>query len=783
MRHKYQIRRHYDLDLDPSWIQGAITAFTDITAYFDEKSRSARGYPEKIGSSWRGRTATAVKEEMLGWSEVMATGHLRLAAAVSALQKFKNDLEDLATDLNTLNNTYDDLKLEYSNTSIQSNEPYSRLSGKSAEDTWAADQRRCDQRFEGLRERAEDSARALARVLDEAVLVPIPSNLRSTSCLGPSGEQQVFDSAYAALSGPMGLAAARFGAGYGSELTPAEAQTKAIEWADRLEQLQSSPEKVLSPEQISTFSRYAKDPRFAAELVRIVGLEKFVALTEGIARQPKDRDLAHRGVEYPGKEDYDQARANLVRALAVTLGTASHEPGFPADAASQLVDLAKRGHGAAVDILLRLGGPYAKAFSVDIAEQMYAAEQQELGGPPDHPVRSQVIVDSIRQGDIHLTGIGDFGDPMAGALAALSGHPREAQLFLLAKDPQQGTSRLRYLVTKHDWATDRGQALGDIVIAAGTIIPQDDTKGSPGADSVAVSEEFLSSLKFVKPKTGASYFDVPIKAKRAIGAIIAVYYEEAMATREWSDASPRAEEARLPVFYGTRERLPQLVQAACGDPEGAALILAGHVLHTQSALLDAADKMKAAKSPDEIADARISWNGALAGQSKMIELISTSIQFVATGEGRKLDLATAEEQEAREQDILTMTAVASGLLPSLPMVGLAAGSGLTVLANVIAEKLAPSAETNYEEMGRQETLHVERSLKSQLQNQAAMVGLSTGIYYQGFTSTPQVPMPRSKELAEFTDASGAVLPWNQMSGKQQQAFIHWAANHPLGDFS
>ncbi|MGL5829933.1 MAG: hypothetical protein ACRC0L_10240, partial [Angustibacter sp.] len=454
MRYRYQSRRHYDLDLDPSWIQGAINAFSDITAFFENKSREAGGYPEKIGGSWRGRTATAVKEEMLGWSEVTARGHLRLAAAVLALKKFKSDLEDLNTDLNTLNNHYDDLKFDYRNNSPQQSDPHAQLSPNPAEGTWATGQRTCDQRFEQLRERAEDSARALARVLDEAVLVPIPSNLPATSCLGPLGEQQLIDSGFTALSGSLGLAAARFGAGYGAELTPEEAKAAATEWADRLEQLQSTPDMVLSPTQIATLTRYAKDPRFAAELVRIFGLDKFVALTEGIARQPHDRDLAHRGVEYAGKEEYDLGRVSVVRALASTLGTASHEPGFPPDGADQLVNLAKRGHGAAVDILLRLGGPFAPALSVDVAEKFYAAEQQEIAGQPDHPVRSQVIVSSIRQGEIHLRGIGDFGDPVAGALAALSGHPREAQLFLLAEDPQQDTNRLKYLVTKHDWGTD-----------------------------------------------------------------------------------------------------------------------------------------------------------------------------------------------------------------------------------------------------------------------------------------------------------------------------------------
>jgi hypothetical protein len=63
--------RHYQLNFDVDSLATAIRALTAISAFCYEKSKSSKGYPARIGNSWHGKTATAVKEEMTGWGTIM----------------------------------------------------------------------------------------------------------------------------------------------------------------------------------------------------------------------------------------------------------------------------------------------------------------------------------------------------------------------------------------------------------------------------------------------------------------------------------------------------------------------------------------------------------------------------------------------------------------------------------------------------------------------------------------------------------------------------------------
>ncbi|MGL5828873.1 MAG: hypothetical protein ACRC0L_04805, partial [Angustibacter sp.] len=281
----YYRNRQYNLYLDAEYIQSAFAAVAEISAYCDDKSRSAKGYPDKIGTSWTGRAATAIKTEMLGWATVMERSHLRLGGAAAALQKYKNDIYDINHDLESLNRDYEDLKSAHSSASIQSNDAYSRLSRESPEEKWASDQKACDHRFSVLLERAETAARALANSLTEAVLVPIPNELHAQQCLSPSSEQKLSDITYSSLLTALPLVGARAAAGYGDELSAIEAEAKAQAWATRLEAVSVDINEKISAEELAAFATLSKDPQFAAALIRKLGVNKYVELTQKIARQ------------------------------------------------------------------------------------------------------------------------------------------------------------------------------------------------------------------------------------------------------------------------------------------------------------------------------------------------------------------------------------------------------------------------------------------------------------------------------------------------------------------
>ncbi|MGL5828260.1 MAG: hypothetical protein ACRC0L_01665, partial [Angustibacter sp.] len=82
--------RHYTITLDIERLNSINQLLKEWTAVWSTASTNSANFPNDIGESWTGKTATAVKREMTGLAEVTQRASDRIAAARLAVEAFQN---------------------------------------------------------------------------------------------------------------------------------------------------------------------------------------------------------------------------------------------------------------------------------------------------------------------------------------------------------------------------------------------------------------------------------------------------------------------------------------------------------------------------------------------------------------------------------------------------------------------------------------------------------------------------------------------------------------------
>lgn len=263
---------------------------------------------------------------------------------------------------------------------------------------------------------------------------------------------------------------------------------------------------------------------------------------------------AQQTAEGRAKADAERKKVQAILGLlSEALGYASKNGALSADYASRLGDAATDDSSKpstkawALSTILQQG-TYSEDFLLTIGDKLEAYEQGKGRGQRAW----QRLMPSSGGGTDALGPYQQFGyyDPFVGLFRAMGRTPSAALAFLYPTN-SYATKRNEYYIRDRDWSMDQGNALGEVLDAAGTAYRDPKAPGytqALGERSAQAATDAINLLaaRKGKPKIGAAAYD-------SLGHLLASYIADVDFTAK-NNAPSTAYDPRDPVYAGMPPR-------------------------------------------------------------------------------------------------------------------------------------------------------------------------------------------------------------------------------------
>ncbi|GAB2686100.1 DUF6571 family protein [Thalassiella azotivora] len=755
---------HFTLDVDPDATQAAADALGELSGVLGSRAEQVAGEPSAIGSAWTGQAATAVKAEMRGLADHTETFSTHFATASQALSTLAQTYRDALRQVEDANRQWVLADEAYEEAVDAAGREYRRsldaldpgpgrtfLQHELEQSRgWAVSEagdarrrRRHDLEYSVgmLRLWLGQQTRAAGDAMAAAVVAPVPDETVST---------------YVASGVSDGFAAAPYLVA-GMPLSEQRNRQAAELTAGRLW------ERVLPMVQGGRFDDAAldeleaalADPWVATALVERIGPENLATLPFWVAQGADSYGplrFPEQGYGDPddpyGGQDYLEDGERLVDLLAGALTTATHDPGLDPGFVQGLQDAVGTPEGGyGLSALMTRGGTWDTDVAVAVSQAVLARDRQVDGAlgwvnglPPG-------------AGIPRLFGTDNHGDPLIGVSNLLARDPAAAQQFLV----EDGV--VEYLAGEREWPwhDDKGAAFGALLETATTTHRDSGPVGGPGWTSAEITGRLVEALG------GERGGDVPDGMQASIGTILSQYVDDVhrVGASRSGDSVHGAQQGEGAWGAGMdRDSLRALVGGL--SDEAYADLLAHQGLKAQSVM----DAAAASGDPERI-------DAALQDIASTLGMLTEGISSERIAEGAASD--------ARTKAFLDLAGGVLGL-PTVP-----GGSVVNFVVGQGTEQVLSRFETDHagdavrDANGR---VDVVRALMEDLTSSAM---LEHGFFHEpdGDGGTRPAPThPWNQPYAErgsagdFLDRSGDLLPWDEMTPAQRDAYQNWRFADP-----
>ncbi len=784
--------RHYQLDVDLSALRRLAANLNSWGGVVDAQARKAKEFPDRIGNSWKGATATAINGEMAGLGRVLGKGQSLIFKAAKAVSDFEDDVDRIVQLVFVLECQWQEAYRDY-NSAINSEvvgpfeseaerERQQSLKVSNAESWWARDSANYDRRFAAQQKSLADAAREFIRVLAESQLVTLPGHLADTARFSTQGVTAVgLGYVSQQLSPELALARQFQVEGWGSFVNKGQAQAQA----QRIAQLRNDGLE-LSADDRELLAKAAKHPWFAQAYAVARGPGNMVsapgaaassiyALQARIPPATKAEILA-----------FQAEQETVIDAEAMILSTASGALG--GNYAQYMVDSALKEPAAAygLSVVMHRGGDFAPEFEEVLTEGIYEADRH--GGKAGKWGYSAPNNGVFSSAWVPLYGQPGWADPMTGVLAMKSRDPAQAQrFFLTAADEVQGRpqNRLDYVLNRRSWeqsgpggtASDQGDALGLAVEAATTKLRDHAGEGSPGWKSAKITGQMLNTIPH-KEGSGtdrAVEYEIPPAMRDSVGKVISAYLVDFISMDKESPNDHGQIRTGIPVgftdgqSYGVHilpDQAKYLLTEVVKNPKAVESLLNSELVLADTNLKYIGSLLHGADKDVSLAEARLLYLTAIRQNGDFLNLLEDRIAQESISQGAEYDakIKTAVD---------TWTVVAKTGVSLFPVLGDLAGGVFDAALVNATETVDEALLSDRAGLARQRAEENHGSLTRKLRHIAVRRGFEDDLYFTGLLENPTELSPHRAWELPFLD--GDLRVKSKMSKEEFSAllaFIH-----------
>ncbi len=785
--------RHYQVDVDAAALlrlEGKLRAWAGVVA---AQANQAKGFPDRIGTSWRGATATAIKGEMSGLGTVLDKGQSLIYRAADAVRDFKGEVEAIVQSIYLLELQWQEAHRDYlGQVSSDVVGPFpseadravaKALKAANAEDWWARDNANYDRRFAGHKKSLADAARKFVRVLGECQLVKLPGPLAESARFSAGGVTAV-GLPYVAkqLSPQLKLVGKYEDQALGMFPKREQAQVEGR----RVAQLRNAGLE-LSPDDRELLAKAAKNPWFAHAYAMERGPENMAVAASVAASAVHGLKVHIPPLSAAEIAAFQAEQEAVIDAEAVVLSSAS--PTLGAGYAQKMIDLAKKDPAAAygVSIAMHRGGDFAKEFEDVWTEAIYQAGRNN--GNAGKGGNSALAGAVLPRDSTALYGKPEWADPMTGVLALKARDPAKAQRFFLTPDGEKNgrpKNRLDHVLHERSSkqveptvpASPTADARGPAVEAATTTLRDHTGPGSPGWQSAKIAGQVLTAFpqKEGSGIGGATDHEIPPAMRQSVAKIISAYLVDFVSAQPDSTRAEGEVRADTPLgstpgqSFGvqvTPKLTEHLLAEVVQDPQAVAYLLNAELVLADASLKHAGSLLKGADNEVSIAEARVLYSTVLRQHGDFLKVLEDKI--AAESKIQEVDY-DAEIKAAVD----AWAVVAKTGIPLAPVEGDAA-------RGIFDEALANSHETVTaavltERAGLAEHQPEEESLVDRLRQLAVRRAFEDDLYFTGLVGNPAELSRHTAWKLPFLGPDFQVKPESSLDEAQWSEFIEFVKN-------